>query len=560
MSRLRSKQTFKKLSIGTVLVLALVSLLVFAAFSDQEILRGGVLRAIGNITSDSSNPFLAAGQSLPGTLSMVYERLFYVNSMNGDETPLLGVSYEWSENSLKLTVKTRQGVLWSDGEAFSAQDVAFTFNYINEHPALDLSGIWGGDLTAVEAPDDQTVVFSFSAPNTPVFTYLATQAIVPEHIWSKIDDPVIYINEEPVGTGPFLVDSVTLQQFASYVRNPNYWMEGRPYIDRVNFSVIKTNDSALMVMLLDEVDYAFLYVPDVKNTFVARDPEVHAYYWPVANSNLLYLNTAKKTLDQVTFRKAVAMAIDKKSMSEKIFYGDAGAADPTGILPAQLDEWGSANLKAMSYNYDPDGARKVLKDAGFSWDAAGNLLGLDGESLPVFKILVGSGWTDFIGMAQIISNDLEVLGIKTSIDQQSWGGYIGGIQNGTYDMAICWSTGAGPTPYYFYYKMLSPEFSATEIGDTALSNYARFTDPAVTAALASYRATSDPTAQLDAIHTIAQVVLENVPFIPLTDRPSFICYNTSTFVGFPSDENPYNDGCGPEQPGAEIMYLNVHLK
>jgi len=297
MSRSRSKQMLKKLSVGTVLVLALLSLLAFAAFSDEAILHGGVLRAIGNITSNSSNPFLAAGQSLPGTLSMVYERLFYVNSMNGDETPLLGVSYEWSEKSLKLTVKTRQGILWSDGETFSAQDVAFSFNYIKEHPALDLSGIWGGDLTTVEAIDDQTVVFSFSAPNTPVFTYLATQAIVPEHIWATIDDPGAYINEKPVGTGPFLLDSCTLQQFASYVRNPNYWMKGRPYIDRVNFSVIKTNDSALMVMLLDEVDYAFLYVPDVKNTFVARDPEVHAYYWPVANSNLLYLNTAKNLLE-----------------------------------------------------------------------------------------------------------------------------------------------------------------------------------------------------------------------------------------------------------------------
>ncbi len=561
MSRSRSKQMLKKLSIGTVLVLAVLSLLAFAAFSDQEILRGGVLRVItNNISSNSSNPFLAAGQNLPGTHSMVYERLFYVNPVSGDETSLLGVSYKWSEDNLKLTVKTRQGVRWSDGEAFGAKDVAFTFNYIKEHPALDLSAIWGGGLEKVEAVDDQTVVFTFSAPNTPLFTYLVSQAIAPEHIWAKIDDPVTYTNEKPVGTGPFLLDSYSLQQFASYVRNPNYWMEGRPYIDRVNLKFVQDNNAQLMMMLLNEADFTYLFVPDVKKTFVAHDPAVHASYWPVYNDNLLYLNTAKKTLDQVAFRKAVAMAIDKKAMSEKIYYGDAGVADPTGILPSQLNKWLSADLKAMSYSYDPDGARKVLKDAGFSWDTNGNLLGLDGERLPVFKILVGAGWTDFIGMAQIISKNLEELGIKTSIDQESWGGYIGGLQNGTYDMAICWGTGDGPTPYYFYYKMLSPQFSATKIGETALSDYSRFTDPAVTAALASYRATSDFAVQLDAIHTIAQVVLENVPFIPLTDRPNFSCYNTSTFVGFASDENPYNDGCGPNQPGAEMMYLNVHLK
>ena len=308
-----------------ILVLALASLLVLTVLaSAQDVRYGGTVKYVsawGSLTP-SSNPFLAAGQKLPGTNAVVYEYLFFVNEVTGEEVPVLGVSYTWSEDNLKLTVKTRQGVVWTDGKPFSAQDVAFTFNYLQKYPALDLSGLWakGQGLKQVEAVDDQTVVFTFSKVNTPLFPDIASQAIVPEHIWSKIDDPVTYVNEKPVGTGPFLLESSSIQS-AIYVKNLNYWMKDRPYIDKVVFEAVKSNDTALLMMLRDEVDFSFVYIPDVGNTFVAKNPEIHKYWWPVTNDNILYLNTAKKTLDQPAFRKAVAMALDKELMAKRVYYG-----------------------------------------------------------------------------------------------------------------------------------------------------------------------------------------------------------------------------------------------
>lgn len=539
----------------------MLALLAGMAGAQQAVKYGGMLRTVqpwGTMVNNG-NPFLPPGQNMPSTLSAIYEALFYINPTSGRETPLLGVSYRWSPDARKLTVQTRQGVTWSDGKPFSARDVAFTFNYIKKHPVTDLTGIWAGGLESVVATDDRTVVFTFSRPNTPLFYYIASLPIVPEHIWSSVEDPVAFTNQQPVGTGPFVVKSFTPQSM-TVVRNPNYWMKGRPYIDGITFQAVDSNTTVLLMMLREEADFTYAFLPDPAKSFAARNPAVHKFWWPVTNTNILYVNTAKAPFDSAALRRAMAMAIDKKALSEKAYYSVADPANPTGIVPAQLDEWLDPSLKSRYYPYDPSAARTLLAQAGFKWNAAGDLLAPDGSKLPTFKILVGAGWTDFITMAQIISQNLEKLGIHTVIDQQPWNSYITSLMSGTYDTAISWGTGSGPTPYYLYYQEFSPEFSAEKIGETAQSNWARFVRPEITEALKRFRESSDRAVQREAINAIARVVLDEVPFIPLTNRTNFLDYNESRFVGWPSAENPYNAGEASDQLGALPMYVNLHLK
>ncbi|WP_324717415.1 ABC transporter substrate-binding protein [Carboxydochorda subterranea] len=527
----------------------------------QEAKRGGTLQVVmpwGTMVYNG-NPFLPGGQNMPATMATIYEGLYYINETNGQERPRLGVSYQWSADNLRLTVKTRQGVLWSDGKPFSAKDVAFTFNYIKQHPAADLAAVWKGGLERVETTDDHTVVFTFSSPNTPLWYYLAMVPIVPEHVWSKVDDPMSFTNREPVGTGPFVLKSFTPQSM-TVVRNPRYWMEGRPYIDAITYRAVDSNTTVLLMMLRNEADVTYTFFPDPAKSFAARDPAVHKFWWPVNNTNILYLNTAKEPFNDSRFRKAVAMALDRQAMAERAYYGVVKPAHPTGIVPGQVGQWIDPSLEKQAFQYDPAGARQLLQQAGFRWNSAGDLLGPDGKKLPALRILVGSGWTDFITMAQIISQNLAAIGIETVIDQQPWNSYITSLMSGTYDMAISWGSGTGPTPYYLYYMEFSPEFSGAKIGDTATSNWARFTDPAITEALARYRRTSDRSQQKQAIETIAGIVLDKVPFIPLTERTNFLDYNESRFTGWPSADDPYNGGDPPDGIGAVWMFLNVHLK
>ena len=542
------------------LVVFAAALLLFAAPAFAQVKTGGtvrVARSSGSYTNNS-NPFGTAGQNLPST-ALIYEPLFFVNTVTGDLSPILGTSYTWSKDNLTLTVKTREGVQWSDGQPFSAKDVAFTFNYIKEHPELDTAGVWSLGVKSVEAKDDTTVVFTFGTANTPLLSDIAGRTIAPEHIWSQIADPVQEVNQNPVGTGPFTLSSFA-PQLIKVVKNPNYWLKGQPYVDGVTFQVTNSNQAALLLLLQNQADYAYTQIPNVEQTYNARDPETYVSWWPVNNENILYLNTLKAPFEDMAFRNAVARAINKDDVAAKAYAGtDVSAANPTAIIPAQQGEWLDASLQEPAYSFDPDAARKLLTDAGYSYDGD-TLLGKDGQPLPTFNILVGAGWTDFITMAQVISQNLQAIGINSSIQQENWGSYSRGLQSGTYDMAISWGWGNGATPYYLYNRSLSPEFSAPEIGEIADSNFSRLTNPAVTKALTAFRQTSDQNTQKEAVNTIAQFVVNDVPYVPLTDRVQFSNFNLSTFTGWPSPENPYTDGGPDDSPAGLLMFREVHLK
>ena len=542
------------------LVVAAAALLLFATPVFAQVKTGGtvrVARSSGSYTNNS-NPFGTAGQNLPST-ALIYEPLFFVNTVTGDLSPILGTSYKWSKDNLTLTVKTREGVQWSDGKPFSAKDVAFTFNYLKEHPELDTAGVWALGVKSVEAKDDTTVVFTFGTANTPLLSDIAGRTIAPEHIWSQIADPVQEVNQNPVGTGPFMLSSFA-PQLIKVTKNPNYWLKGQPYVDGVTFQVTNSNQAALLLLLQNQADYAYTQIPNVEQTYNARDPQTYVSWWPVNNENILYLNTLKAPFEDMAFRNAVARAINKDDVAAKAYAGTkVEAANPTAIIPAQQGEWLNASLQEPAYSFDPDTAHSMLEKAGYSYNG-NTLLGKDGQPLPTFNILVGAGWTDFITMAQVISQNLQAIGINSSIQQENWGSYSRGLQSGTYDMAISWGWGNGATPYYLYNRSLSPEFSAPKIGETADSNFSRLTDPAVTKALATFRQTSDQSVQKEAVNTIAQFVVKDVPYVPLTDRVQFSNFNLSTFTGWPSPENPYTDG-GPDDSSAGLlMFREVHLK
>ncbi len=277
-----------------------------------------VARSSGSYTNNS-NPFGTAGQNLPST-PLIYEPLFFVNSVTGDTAPLLGTEYKWIKDNLTLTVKTREGVKWSDGKLFSVQDVAFTFNYMEDHPELDTTGVWALGVKNVEAKDDTTVVFSFGEPNTPLFNDIVGRTIAPEHIWASIADPLQETNENPVGTGPFLLESFA-SQLIKAVKNPNYWLEGQPYVDGVTFQITNSNQAVLLLLLQNQADYSYSQIPNVEKTYNARDPETYVSWWPVNNDNILYMNTLKAPFEDVAFRKAVAMAINKDDAAAKAYAG-----------------------------------------------------------------------------------------------------------------------------------------------------------------------------------------------------------------------------------------------
>jgi peptide/nickel transport system substrate-binding protein len=558
----------KSRSLGVLATLAMLSVgftaVPAASAGAATVKSGGTLHVVmpwGSILSNF-NPLTwngGTGTTAGGTLSLLYEPIFYNNPYTGAITPLLGTSYKWQDQNLKLVVTTRGGVKWSDGKSFSAGDVAFTFNELKKFPALDALAVWKTSMKSVAVTGPNTVTFSFSSPYVPIFPLLAQQPIVPRHIFASVPNPTKFTNPHPVGTGPFLLKSYSAFQVA-YVKNPHYWMTGKPYLNGVVMTAVKSNTTAQLLMLNGSAAYTYTYITDPVRTFTAKSPYLH-YWWPGYQLNLLYFNTARAPFHNVAVRKAIAQAINTKMVANRAYYGALGPGHQTAMASGLVSAWVPSSLSSMYWKYSPSAARATLKNAGYKI-VGGQLQAPNGKALPTFDIMIGGpGWTDYVSIAQTISRQLKLIGISTNVVQDTFATYYSNLQMGNYDMAVSWNNNNYGSPYYAYYALLSSKQTAP-VGSAAATNWERFTHPSIDSALNSYASTADLTTQQAAMTTIEKSVLTNVPVVSLTDRANWFDYSSKYFTGWPSASNPYNAGEAPDAAagGTELLYLNVHLK
>jgi peptide/nickel transport system substrate-binding protein len=524
---------------------------------------GGVLHiAQPNVTFDDNfNPLNPGqtGSTASGTLSLLYEPLAYDNPYTGTITDLLATGWTYSNGGKTLTIDTRSGVDWSDHKAFSAADVAFTFNYIKKYPALDINGVWAAGISSVTVGKlPNTVVINFKSSGIVNLPYVLKQEIIPKHIWAKIGDPITYPNLKPVGTGPFVLKSFT-PTLVTYAKNTNYWQPGAPYVSGVTFEAVKSDDTAELLVLNGDAAYTYDYITDAPATFEAAHTW-NKIYWPAYELNLLYMNDAVAPFNDVNFRKAVAMSINTSQVANLAYFGALPAANEAGITAGQVNGWVPSSLSSSYWSYNPSAALSLLESNGYKL-VGGALVNPSGQTIPTLKILVGAGWTDYISIATTLQSELKSIGITSVVDQEPWSTYFPSILDGTYQFAVSWTNNNNATPYYEYYYLLDSDQMVPDGTSSTGFNWERWSSPTVDAALASFASTSSATTQKADIQTIEKSFLANVPVIPLTGRANWTDYSTRYFTGWPSYTDPYNAGEAPDQGGGggEMMYLNVHL-
>jgi len=560
--------------LGAVMAAAGLSLMLVtlpsAVASPRAITPGGTFYAAqpwGTIPYNF-NPYTPSGANAPGTKSCIYQSLFYINSVTGAETPLLGTNYKWTGNGLKLVVTTRSGVKWSDGTSFTASDVAFTFNYLKANPSLDLNAIWKSSLKSVVATGANSVVFTFSKPDTPEAVAIlfgtdgSTTVILPQHIWAAVKSPATFTNTSPVGTGPFTLTSFSTSSVV-YTKNPSYWEAGRPYINSVVFSSTDSNTTAELGLENGSIDMSYDAISDPSATFLSKN-KANALFWPVISMNYLYFNTmAKGPFSDVNFRKAVAYAMDTSFLANRAYFGalpGATGGEEAAVTPPQVKQWFSSSLSSLEWSYSVTKAKAILKAAGYKWSSSGQLESPAGVVYPSYTVLIGGpGWTDYISQADNVSAELKAIGISSTVVQEPYSTYSNDLNLGNFTFAISWGNDNGSTPYYQYYDMFSPAAYAP-IGKVAIFDWERFTSPTITNALSSYASSSSASVQKADMVAIEKQVLTNVPVVALTGRGDWLVYQTRTFTGFPNASNPYNDGSASDAEGSMLTYVNVYQK
>ncbi len=498
------------------------------------------------------NPLSPAGAARWPTSAGIYEPLFIYNSMSGKYVPWLALDYKWDKGNKVLEMLIRDGVKWSDGEPFSAEDVAFTFNVKRKHRALDTRDSWGY-LNEVIATSDTIVKFEFKRIYVPGFDALATQSIVAKHIWNKIDDPVKYSNPNPVGTGPFTEIIRFDSQLWELGKNPNYWQKGKPHINKLIFPTFPSNEQVTLALLSGNLDWAGAFIPAVDRVFVSKDTEHHKYWFPLTgHTTFLHTNTKDPILSDVRVRKAISYAIDRELVVKVGMYDYTEPAHVSGVS-GPMSKWHSPYLNQREdwTVYDPLKANMLLNDAGFNKNGTGLRHTQDGLPLEL-DIIIVSGWSDWIRSAQVVSQNLKNVGIKAKVKTYDFGAWISRMQKGEFELAIGWAE-KGTTPYALYRGMMSSEY-LQPIGETADVNWHRFSVASADSLFREYEQTSDQNEITEIIYELQHLFIEHAPSLPLFAEPSWAECNTKYFTNFPSKENPYAT-LSPNYPPENLLVM-----
>lgn len=406
----------RKFAIVVLLALAVLSLALSVTAQDAVPRGGTFVVSEGQQAAFPNNFNPYAPDPTRWTRGSMYESLTLFNPVEGGKpTHWLATGYEYSEDLLTLTYTLREGVKWTDGEDFNADDVVFTFNMLKDFPAMDRGAVWQY-LSSVEKVDDFTVRLTLSQIYTLLHELIGNPdnvTIVPEHIWDAIEDPVTFTNTEPVATGMLTEVVAVNEQVLEICRNENYWQMGTdgqplPYVDCLRMPVYPGNDNANFAAANGELDWIGNFIPDIQNTFVNANPEKHFYYfWPGGAVVHLYLNTTKAPFSDVAFRTALSKAIDYDSVANIGMYGYTVPANSTGLGPrneswinqAALDKAAEMGLS----KFDSAAAAAALDEAGYV-DADGDNWrdNPDGSAIN-FKVQVVNGWTDWVTSVQIMS-------------------------------------------------------------------------------------------------------------------------------------------------------------
>ncbi|MGY5539173.1 ABC transporter substrate-binding protein [Vibrio brasiliensis] len=540
----------------TLLATIAAGMLLSAAAQAEDIKQGGTLTVpiINTGFVENFNPYTTKDLYH----GIMFEPLMVFNNMTGKTDFRLAESYAYSDDLKTITLKLKPGLKWSDGTPLTAEDVVYSFMLTKEAPAFDQKGIWSGkNLQTITSTDETTVVFQLEKADSTFAWNLERYHIVPKHIWSKVNDLTTFTNPNPVGSGPMTVVKYLKPQQMELCRNPNYYLEGRPYLDCVNFRSYNDNSQIQPALIKGEIDWGSNFIADVESTFVAQDKANNHFWYPANDAIHLYVNTKQKPFDDLRVRQALSMALDREAIVDIAAYGYPTANyNPGGIAElykTHIDQ--SVNQKyGYLTQYDAEKAKSLLDEAGLvDKNGDGYRDNADGSNIS-FDIEVVNGWTDWIQVVQMVTEYFEEVGIKANVKTVDWAVYDKNLKESNYTMSINWSMVA-TNPILAYQEY----FSTSRIGKTWHAGHG-VNSPEIDNLIDSFGKIGNPQEQEAVISELQEFTAQNMPFIPLFSNPTWFQYSTKKVVGWPNEKDPYVQPVWYDGGKRVIILNNLHLK
>ncbi|MFD2238287.1 ABC transporter substrate-binding protein [Aureimonas populi] len=338
--------------------------------------------------------------------------------------PLPSLAREWdvSEDGLTYTFRLQEGVTWHDGEPFTSADVLFSANdFLVETQSRHRNTM--ARVESVEAPDEHSVIFRLKEPFEPLIRSFAfwVMPMVPRHVYEGTDYATNPANDRPIGTGPFKFDNWNRGSSIRLVKNEDYYIEGKPYLDELFYHVIPDGASRAVAYETGEVD--ILPGGSVENFDVPRlsalDNTCVSDKGREFDSPLswIWINNRTPPMDDVRFRQAIMYAMDRQFALDVLWNGLGKVA--TGPIAGTTPFHSEVEPQ---YPHDPDRARALLDEMGY-----------DGTPLRLLPLPYGETWQRW---AEAVRQNLQEVGIPVEIEASDVAGWNQRVSNWDYDLAF----------------------------------------------------------------------------------------------------------------------------
>ncbi|MDM7985752.1 MAG: peptide-binding protein [Smithella sp.] len=449
---------------------------------------------------DASNliPLLASDSASHNIAGMVYNGLVkYDKDMNivGD----LAESWDITPDGLVITFHLRKGVKWHDGHPFTSADVLYTYQ-VTVDPKTPTA--YAGDFLKVkkaEAIDDYTFRVTYDRPFAPALISWSS-AILPRHLLDGKDITKSSLSRHPIGTGPYKFKEWITGQKIVLVSNPDYF-EGQPYIDGRITRIIP--DSATMFLELRAQNIGMMGLTPLQYTRQTENNLFKSHFNKYQYLSFAYTYLGYNLKNPLFADKRVRQAISYAINKDEIINGVLLKLGKQAHGPYKPGTW-AYNDKVKIYNYDPQKARELLREAGWTKVNQEGILEKNGKPF-VFEIVTNQGNETRQKCAEIIQRQLKEVGIDVKIRILEWSSFVTDfINKRRFDAVIMgWTIPLDPDAYDVWH---SSKTAPEEL------NFVSYNNPEVDEMLEKGRSTFDQKERKKYYDRFQEILAEDQPY------------------------------------------------
>jgi len=363
---------------------------------------GGSLRAIIVDDPNFLDVLVTQLAQVRNIMDSVYDTLTYLDAADPQFAVKPRLASEWSfPEPTIMELKLQEGVTFHEGQDFSAEDVKWTVEYVKNPDTGSPNASVLEPIDTVEIVDPLTVRFNLKLPWAALPFNLTTI-----QIYSKSATPDS-IAEKPNGTGPFVWKEWVPGDHITVTKNPNYWIEGQPYLDEIVFRPIKEKSTSLSVMEAGDADLFF--TPELKDkATIDGNANLKSVSTLLGDSGyILYINNSRPPMSDQNIRLAVSHALDRRTYFEAFLEG----LGEKNTSPWTRTHWAYNPINDDAFEYDLEAARGYLETAGYTDGKSA-----DGTQLSI-NIVYPKGYPEWKQGSEMFQAAMAELGVDVKVEE-----------------------------------------------------------------------------------------------------------------------------------------------